>query len=340
MWPGAEKRYVCELCCYQTDRSSSYDKHLITWKHIRKREQHKENLRFSLVCDKCGRGFKKQLWFNKHVDACGTTHKVQSGAKCTSKDSRSLDEVIDDEPESGEVCGQRQGNVATLSTASGMSNEMLMTMMEYVRESERKHGEHMEMMQRQLDEERNQCKMLMNTVQDMIPKIGNFNNNKISINIFLQEHCKDALNLKDFVDSLRIELNDVSNLHDRATIDAVGNVFVNGLRQLDLYKRPIHCMDLSRETLYIKDNGAWENDTSDKCKLSGAISAVAAKQSRVLEEWEKLHPNWCNSDELTSEYLRLVRATTSPIVRGSTTENKIIHNIAKEVVVDLSKVTQ
>ena len=227
-----------------------------------------------------------------------------------------------------------------VTKSSGLSNELLMTMMEYVRDSEKKHGEHMEMMKRQLDEERNQCKMLIDTVQDMIPKIGSFNNNKISINIFLQEHCKDALNLKDFVDSLRIELNDVSKLQDRAMIDAVGNVFVNGLRQLDLYKRPIHCMDLSRETLYIKDNGAWENDTSDKRKLSGAISAVAAKQSRVLEEWEKLHPNWCNSDELSSEYLKLVRATTSPIERGSSTENKIIHNIAKEVVVDLDKVSK
>ena len=70
-----------------------------------------------------------------------------------------------------------------------------MTMMEYVRNSEKKHGEHMEMMKRQLDEERNQCKMLIDTVQDMIPKIGNFSN-KISINIFLQEHCKTPLTLK------------------------------------------------------------------------------------------------------------------------------------------------
>ena len=122
-------------------------------------------------------------------------------------------------------------------------------------------------------------------------------------------------------------------------IDAVGNVFVNGLRQLNLYN-DLFIVWTCHVKLYIKDNGAWENDTSDKRKLSGAISAVAAKQSRVLEEWEKLHPNWCNSDELSSEYLKLVRATTSPIERGSSTENKIIHNIAKEVVVDLDKVSK
>lgn len=335
--PIAEKRYACKLCGYQTDRSSSYEKHLLTVKHIRNSEGNKERLRTSLVCEKCGKVFKKKLWFSKHVESCNGSARNVTTHKSATKD-RHVSEELDDEDEHDDSFTAHTKADAGVATSSGMSNELLMTMMEYVRDSDRKHGEHMEMMQRQLDEERNQCKMLMNTMQDMIPKIGNFNNNKISINIFLQEHCKDALNLKDFVDSLSIELSDVSKLQDRAMIDAVGNVFVDGLRRLDLYKRPIHCMDLSRETLYIKDNGAWQNDTSDKRKLSGAISAVAAKQSRVLEEWERLHPNWCNSDELSSEYLKLVRATTSPIERGSSTENKIIHNIAKEVVVDLDKV--
>lgn len=336
---GADKRYTCKLCCYQTDRSSSYEKHLLTVKHIRNSEHYRDRLRMSLICDKCGRAFKKKIWFNRHIENCGAAVRIMPLARCSSQDKCFTEESSDDEGLSDTDKPPAKSETG-VSTSSGISNELLMTMMEYVRDSERKHGEHMEMMQRQLDEERDQCKRLMDTVQDMIPKIGNFNNNKISINIFLQEYCKDALNLKDFVDSLSIELSDVSKLQDRAMIDAVGNVFVNGLRQLDLYKRPIHCVDLARETLYIKDNGAWQNDTSDKRKLSGAISAVAAKQSRVLEEWERLHPNWCDSDELSSEYLKLVRATTSPIERGSSTENKIIHSIAKEVVVNLDKVTK
>ena len=293
----------------------------------------------SLICDKCGRAFKKKIWFNRHIESCGAATRNMSIPRYSAKDKHITEESSDDDGLSDIDTPQAKSETG-VPTTSGMSNELLMTMMEYVRDSEKKHGEYMEMMQRQLDEERNQCKLLMDTMQDMIPKIGNFNNNKISINIFLQEHCKDALNLKDFVDSLSIELSDVSKLQDRAMIDAVGNVFVNGLRQLDLYKRPIHCVDLSRETLYIKENGAWQNDTTDKRKLSGAISAVAAKQSRVLEEWERLHPDWCNSDELSSEYLKLVRATTSPIEQGSSTESKIIHNIAKEVVVNLDKVAK
>lgn len=291
------------------------------------------------------------MWYNKHIAKC--VCDIACGDETSSVTDDAETPSCGDTPDA-EARSQEQQSVSTVDgrdddanddalaglPKGGMTNELIMTMMQYVRDNERKRGEHMEMMQKQLEEERNQCKMLMNTVQDMIPKIGNFNNNKISINIFLQEHCKDALNLKDFVESLRIELSDVSKFQDRSMIDAVGNVFVNGLRQLDLYKRPIHCMDLSRETLYIKDNDAWENATRDNPKLSGAISAVAAKQSKVLQEWEKLHPEWHKNESLTAEYLRLVRATTCPIERGSACEGRIIHSIAKEVVVDLKNVKQ
>lgn len=325
------KRYTCELCSYYTDKTSSYEKHMFTWKHIRNQDKLKENQKNRFMCIKCKKKFKNEIWYNRHTEKCVVK-------QCSQSKTENIDTIVEVTRCSQETNNDDKQPISDEFMSSGMSNELLMTMMKYVRESEKKHGEHMEMMQKQLEEERNQCKMLMNTVQDMIPKIGNFNNNKISINIFLQEHCKDALNLKDFVDSLRIELSDVSKFQDRSMIDAVGNVFVNGLRQLDLYKRPIHCMDLSRETLYIKDNDAWENDTADKSMLSSAITAVAAKQSKVLQEWERIHPNWSKSDELTAEYLRLVRATTCPIERGSSSENRIIHNIAKEVVVDLRKV--
>jgi hypothetical protein len=170
----------------------------------------------------------------------------------------------------------------------------------------------------------------------MIPRIGNNNNNKqININVFLNEKCKDALNLRDFVESLRIELDDVANYQDKSIADALGNVFVKGLNQLDLYKRPIHCMDLSREKLFIKDNDKWEHNNTEREILSGAITTIAAKQSNVLQEWERIHPDWNKSEKLTNEYMRLVRATTSSVEKGSTDENKIIRSIAKEVVVDL-----
>lgn len=268
------------------------------------------------ACVWCGKVYANRSGLWKHQPKCSMQNKASLGKM------REHQDALQDKQESS------QNNI---------SQNVLAQMLNYFRESEKKHDAHREMMERQLIAEREQCKKLINTVQDMIPKLGSYNNNNININVFLQEHCKDALNLKDFVASLQIELNDVAKFQDRSMIDAVGNVFVNGLRQLDLYKRPIHCTDLNLETLYIKDNGNWENEQHGRGKLRGALTAVAAKQSRVLEEWEKTHPKWNESEELTNQYLRLVKATTYPIEENSQDENRIIHSIAKEVVVDISK---
>jgi ribosomal protein L13 len=319
-----------------TYKRASYDKHILTWKHLRTIEELSGlplSKHLSLECPNCNKVFKRKAGLTKHSKHCLPIPKDE--ALDEDIDNTEADTVNETSPE---FTQNVQDEAAIVVQGGNVTRDLIVTMMKYMNESEKKHGEHMEMMQKQLEDERNQCKMLMNTVNDMLPRIGNFNNNNINVNVFLQERCKDALNLKDFVDSLRIELNDISKYQDRSMIDALGNVFINGLRQLDLYKRPIHCTDLSRETLYIKDDDAWENDSSNRVKLHSAITAVAAKQSKVLQEWERQHPNWSQNEQLTNEYLRLVRAITSPIEKGSTDENKIIHNIAKEVVVDLNQI--
>ena len=313
--------FFCKACNYSTERKSSFNKHLQTIKHQNMTSSStKKNQRCIVegppVCGWCGKVYANRSGLWKHQPKCSMYEKSSAGK------TRDQQEVLQDK---------------TDSSQDNISQNMLAQMLDYFRESEKKHDAHREMMERQLIAEREQCKKLINTVQDMIPKLGSYNNNNININVFLQEHCKDALNLKDFVASLQIELNDVAKIQDRSMIDAVGNVFVNGLRQLDLYKRPIHCTDLSLETLYIKENGNWANEQQGRGKLRGALTAVAAKQSRVLEEWEQAHPKWNDSEELTNEYLRLVKATTYPIEENSQDENRIIHSIAKEVVVDIPK---
>lgn len=330
--------YVCDLCNYETDRRSSYEKHVMTAKHCKRK--HQFDCDTSLVCSGCYKRYKTRSGLWKHERQCFASleqikarrhlEKEQTDSDSSNQNSDSQNQLVKHD-EQTQVINE-------CKVSSGVSQDVLMTMMKYFQESERKHDEHRIMMERQLEKEREQCKQLMSTVQNMIPKIGNYNNSHININVFLQERCKDALNLKDFVDSLRVELNDISKFQDRAMIDAVGNVFVNGLRRLDLYKRPIHCTDLSRETLYVKENGAWEHEVDSRGRIRGAITAVAAKQSKALQQWEEKHPNWQNSEALTAEYLRLVKATTQPIEEGSHDENKIIHSIARETVVNLKTI--
>lgn len=308
--------YNCDECDYYTTKRNSYDRHITSWRHLKciNKKSNDENIEDKYIyCSGCDRKFKSASGLYRHKKKC--------------KNEKSQTTITD----------EYTNNSLTVKNDLN-TNEVLMTMMKYLNENSNGNNEQMMVLLKQLEEERKQCKDLMNIVQDMIPRIGNNNNNKqININVFLNEQCKDALNLKDFVESLRIELDDVTqtNYNQKSIVDALGNVFVKGLNQLDLYKRPIHCMDLSREKLFIKDNDKWEHNTNERDILSGAITAVSAKQVNVLQEWERIHPNWNKDEALTNEYLRLVSALTSPIVKGSIDEKKIIHNIAKEVVVDL-----
>ena len=169
-------------------------------------------------------------------------------------------------------------------------------------------------------------------IQDMIPRLGNNNNNKFNINVFLHENCRDAINMTDFIKSLQIQLDDLQYTSSNGLIEGVSSVFVNGLKQLDTYKRPIHCTDIKRETLYIKDNNEWERD-SNKSKLKEAISEVAIKQRQAIIEWETKNPHWSKSEQGKDEYLKIVKSVMSD-VSLETNENKIIKCIAKETVID------
>tara|TARA_B110000483_G_C18106247_1_gene507812 strand:+ start:246 stop:1136 length:891 start_codon:yes stop_codon:yes gene_type:complete len=169
-------------------------------------------------------------------------------------------------------------------------------------------------------------------IQDMIPRLGNNNNNKFNINVFLNENCRDAINMTDFIKSLQIQLHDLQYTKNNGLIEGVSSVFVNGLKQLDTYKRPIHCTDIKRETLYIKDNDEWERDTG-KNKLKEAISEIAIKQRQAIVDWETTNPDWSKTERGRDDYLEIVKSVMSDVSIG-TNGNKIIKCIAKETVID------
>tara|TARA_B100001769_G_scaffold275318_1_gene277223 strand:+ start:16577 stop:17464 length:888 start_codon:yes stop_codon:yes gene_type:complete len=169
-------------------------------------------------------------------------------------------------------------------------------------------------------------------IQDMIPRLGNNNNNKFNINVFLNEDCRDAINMTDFIKSLEIQLADLQYTKNNGLIEGVSSVFVNGLKQLDTYKRPIHCTDVKRETLYIKDNNEWDRDSS-KIKLKEAISGIAIKQRQAIIDWESKNPDWSKTDKGKDDYLLIVKSVMAD-VSDEPNENKIIKSIAKETMID------
>ena len=176
-------------------------------------------------------------------------------------------------------------------------------------------------------------KEMREMVKDMIPKIGNNTTiNKFNLNVFLNEECKDAINLTDFVETLKLEFTDLDNTRENGYVSGITNIFVKGLKELEFNKRPIHCSDLKREVLYVKDNDIWEKDNSKKDKLKNALSIVSKRQLNKIKEWEKNYPNWEKSEQGTNNYIDMIKNLTQQT--DNEDKNKIIKTIAKEVIID------
>ena len=162
---------------------------------------------------------------------------------------------------------------------------------------------------------------------------NNCTTNKFNLNVFLNEHCKDALNMTEFVNSLQLSLSDLENIGSKGFIHGISNIFVNGLKELDIYKRPLHCSDVKREVLYIKDEDRWEKENEESQKLKNAIIQVSNKNIKQIPMWVKQNPNCKDAySKKNDEYLRLI----SNSMCGSSCDDikYIIKNIAKEVIID------
>ena len=181
------------------------------------------------------------------------------------------------------------------------------------------------------------CK-LQNTIHDMVPKIGNnkmiSNTNNFNINIFLNENCKDALNITEFVESLKLQLDDLMYSRQNGAIEGISNVLIKGLNDLEIEKRPLHCTDIKRETLYIKDENGWEKENKDKEKLKKAIFITQQRQARLIKEWQKENPDWADSMAKMEEFHQFVQK----VYMDDGEENKVIKNIAKNVHIDQKKI--
>jgi hypothetical protein len=163
------------------------------------------------------------------------------------------------------------------------------------------------------------------------------NNNNFNLQIFLNETCKDALNLTDFVSSLQVKLKDLEETAKLGYTNGVSRIFINGLNDLEENMRPIHCSDLKRETLYIKNDDKWTKEGSDKSTITKAIKKVSNKNIQQIFEWQKKYPEYKDPESKQNDkYLEML----SGAMGGSTDEeqfnnlDKIIRNITKEVVIN------
>ena len=163
-------------------------------------------------------------------------------------------------------------------------------------------------------------KELRNQITELIPKVGNNNNsnNKFNINVFLNEDCKDALTMNQFIDKIEVSISNLMLTKNKGIEEGISNIFIENMNKLSLHERPMHCTDTKRETVYIKSEGEnghdsqWEKDKENE-KLKGAIKKVEGKQFKNIKKWMDEHPDWEDDPALQDEYINLLKNCTNDV---------------------------
>jgi len=175
------------------------------------------------------------------------------------------------------------------------------------------------------------------TNNNNISNSNNTTNNQFNLNVFLNEECKNALNIMDFVRSLNLTVQDIEETGRLGYVGGMTRIFVNALKDMDVKMRPIHCTDIKRETVYVKDQDTWEKDNTDKNKLKTALKQVARKNLQMLPEWQEQNPDFRILD--TPENQQYMQISLSSLgaysdEESQKQEDKILKNVLKEVVID------
>ena len=297
--------FICNLCNFETSNKKDYSRHLMTAKHKKQQIGYntsiflppKTPLDESAVCD-CGKEYKHYsgLWRHK------------------------------------KKCSQQPANKRTIEPELTNSFIPESTDANVIFELLKQNTEFKEMLIQQ-----------NKTILDLASKAGNNNNttnnnntNNFNLNVFLNENCKDAMNMTDFIQDMQITNEEFENFSKIGYVAGIADLFMNRMQLMDITKRPLHCTDVKRDILYIRDENAWKKDNEDNSMLRVAIKHVAKKNLSKLPEWRAQHPN---SDDFDHEHYALCMSLFRNALGDSGEElvklnTKIIKYIAKMVILD------
>uniref|UniRef100_A0A6C0BAM9 C2H2-type domain-containing protein n=1 Tax=viral metagenome TaxID=1070528 RepID=A0A6C0BAM9_9ZZZZ len=293
-------KYFCEYCCFGCHNKFNFSKHNLTQKHIqripndtKKMQKNAEKIHQCL----CGKKYKYSQGLSKH--------KLQCHIQKNEDDSPDLKLLSVTEPSTNQI------------------EKLTNLVFDVVKQNQE--------LQKQVLELSKEKMVVTNSNNN-----NTTNNNKFNLNFFLNEQCKDAMNIMDFVKSLTLQLSDLETVGKIGYAEGISKVFVNGLKELDVFKRPIHCSDLKRETLYVKDEGIWEKENEENTKIKYAIKHIAHKNVQQISEWQQENPGYTDPESTVSEeYMKIINHSMGGFTEeeDETNYNKIIKNVAKEVVI-------
>jgi hypothetical protein len=294
--------YSCEVCDYLSCNKKDYARHLATEKHMMlttAADNAKKAQERKFVC-KCGKAYKQHQGLYRHKKTCALKPHGLNSEQFATFIENNIDykQIIDKLIEENIKLAEQNNKLAE------------------------------------------QNNKLMDTMSELVPKIGNnntittnntiTNNNSFNLQIFLNEDCKDAISMVDFVKSLEISMSHLTQTKNKGLAEGITNIFIEGINKLPITQRPIHCTDAKRETLYIK-NETWEKDDDNKTMIKQAIKNVSRKQAQSLYKFKEAKPNYMENDNDKDDFIRTVKNVTDDI---EPREDKVIKSLCKNVYIN------
>jgi hypothetical protein len=184
-----------------------------------------------------------------------------------------------------------------------------------------------------LDQNKTLQKQIVELSKERNIIVNNTNNNQFNLNFFLNEQCKDAVNLSDFVNSLEITMDDLTYTRNQGLVEGISKVMIDGLKQMDLYKRPIHCTDQKRDTIYVRDNHQWGRDEGN-ARMRQAFVDIANKEYFAIKKWMDMHPGWETNSRLQDFHHKMVKNVLHEIKDDPIGERKIMKSVEREIFIE------
>ena len=329
-YKNAEKtadKYVCKLCDFKCSKNSNWEKHLLTQKH-----QKMPLAPTNLICEKCDFKCYKQSNWDKHLLTSKHQLNYPNGIKIAEKMPSKYNCIC------GKEYTHRQGLYTHKKTCAFIhtlepSNNII------IQQAPAEDVKNlttlvMELMKSNNELQKQMIEVCKNNSINTINSNNNNNNKTFNLQFFLNEQCKDAMNITDFANSFDLQLSDLETVGELGYVNGITKIMVDKLNSMDIYKRPIHCSDAKREIIYVKDENVWTKEEKDNPKLRQAIKSVSFRNMKLVYNWSNAYPeSKDNQSRLNDKYMKLVIQSTggnNPILES---ENKIIRRIAKEIVI-------
>jgi len=297
--PKIPKKMGCEDCHYYTSNKKDYDKHLLTCKHKKNEEGSiQEDEKSQLYNCLCGKLCKTHGGIWKHKQKCQMFIYESDKNNIDIMDSNIIIHLIKQNDEFKNILIE-QGKTL-------------------------------------IEQNKTIVELSKNNIINNNSNNTNSHNKTFNLQFFLNETCKDAMNIMEFIDSIKLQLSDLENVGQVGYVEGISNIIVKNLNALDINKRPVHCTDKKREVMYVKDENKWEKENDDKKKIRKMIKYIASKNQRMLPKFKEAHPDCSKSiSRFSDKYNKiLVESMGGSGDNDLEKEDKIIRNISKNILVN------